>query len=147
MYKSSLGKAFRVYCSKGCKDHDSFLFGAQVYHETSSICKAAIQDGKISNDKGGEFLVIHVPHDKLFESQNANGVTSTAMQVETQVTAFALEKAPKIIDVECNTLANDEKLFQNFSGMIYVNCPAHCSKKPHTVFNQKDTYWFGSSVC
>jgi hypothetical protein len=52
-----------------------------------------------------------VAHDKLFEAENANGVSSTAMQVETDITAFALEKAPKIIDVECNTLANDEKLF------------------------------------
>jgi len=92
-------------------------------------------------------LVVKVAHDKLFEAENANGVSSTAMQVETDITAFALEKAPKIIDVECNTLANDEKLFGKFSGMTFVNCPAHCSKKPHTVFNNKDTYWFGSSIC
>jgi len=42
MYKASLGKAFRVFCGPGCKDSPAFIFGAQIYHEISSICKAAV---------------------------------------------------------------------------------------------------------
>lgn len=63
------------------------------------------------------------------------------------MTAFALEIAPKIFDIECTTLANDEKKFEKFSGMHYVNCPKNCSKSPNTVYNQKDNYWYGSSIC
>ena len=55
--KQESGFLVRVYCPKGCKDTNGFLFGTQIYYDESSICKAAIHDGKIEDEKGGEFII------------------------------------------------------------------------------------------
>lgn len=79
MNKAGFGKAFRVYCPKGCKDANAFLFGTQIYHEVSSICKAAIHDGKIENDKGGEFIIVNVDNPHVYFAENQHGISSTTI--------------------------------------------------------------------
>ena len=67
-----VGKSWRAYCPKMCAEAKKFIFGTQIYHPYSAICKAAIHDGKVVNDVGGEFIVklAEMPH--LFYGTNNN---------------------------------------------------------------------------
>lgn len=104
----------RAYCPKGCKETNGFLFGTQIYYEESSICKAAVHDGKIDDEKGGEFIIKIVDSPKVFFGENSRGVSSATLQIEKKTSAFTLEKAPFIIEAKCDTLASDEKKVGKF---------------------------------
>ena len=104
MTKNIKGKhrVFKFYCNKGCdKFHDVFLFGTQVYHQLSSICKAAIHNGSIEADKGGEFQLSFTNNPKTFYASNANGLDSTTIETTDDVLAFTIEAAPPVIEVNC----------------------------------------------
>ncbi len=123
------------------------MFGSQLYHPYSSICKAAIHDGKIT-DEGGEFILSLAPMPHLFHGTNNNQLQSDSLQVEkgqTDYDAFTMQHAPKIVDVDCETKGND-KMFGDQIGMKAFICPKDCSKIPHSVFGVKD-YFDASSVC
>lgn len=66
-----VGKSYRAYCPKECSKTEKFIFGTQLYHPYSSVCRAAIHDGKITDD-GGEFILFlaNLPH--LLHGTNQN---------------------------------------------------------------------------
>ena len=82
-----------------------------MYHELTSICLAAIHDGKIEAEKGGDFLLVLSENPMTFYSSNANGLESTTIEVNKKIIAFTLEPAPEVVDVECETDASDPKIW------------------------------------
>ena len=67
---------FRVFCPKFCKNEGGLLFGSSIYTESSPICLAAIHDGKLKDDQGGELRlklmkgVHHYPSTKAFDIES-----------------------------------------------------------------------------
>lgn len=87
-----------------------------------------------------------MPH--LFYGTNNNMVKSDSLQVEKGMTdflPFTLEDAPKVVDIECDTKA-DDKIFKDPVGMRSFTCPENCSKFPNKLFGTK-IYHTTSRVC
>lgn len=130
--KGFAGKSWRAFCPKLCMKTEKFIFGTQIYHPYSAICKAAIHDGKIKNDQGGEFIIALTPMPHLFFGTNNNQVKSDSLQVEKGMTdflPFTVQEAPKVEDIECDTKA-DDPIFKDPVGMRTYTCPENCSKIP-----------------
>ncbi|KAG8513146.1 Cysteine-rich secretory protein LCCL domain-containing 2 [Galemys pyrenaicus] len=70
---------FRMRCPAFCKDEPSYwapLFGTNIYADSSSICKAAVHAGVVSNESGGYVDVMPVDKKKMYPGSLRNGVQS-----------------------------------------------------------------------
>jgi len=56
-WKGEVGKTICVYCPKGCAASKQIIIGSQIFYKTSSVCKAAIHDGKIKDKEGGILIL------------------------------------------------------------------------------------------
>ncbi|XP_078684818.1 uncharacterized protein LOC144918154 [Branchiostoma floridae x Branchiostoma belcheri] len=52
------------------------VWGTGIYRDLSSICKAAVHDGKIADVRGGQVVVVRQPASTSFTGSLQNGVTS-----------------------------------------------------------------------
>jgi len=72
------GKKQRAFCPKDCDkklpDKEDVIYGTQFYSNLSMICKAAIHNGKINKDKGGEFTIVLGTKAKTFYGTTNNGI-------------------------------------------------------------------------
>ena len=75
-FLGEVGKSVCVYCLKGCWNTPFMVIGSQIFHKTSSICKAAIHDGKITDKDAGEFIVVLNNPIKRYQGSIANNVNS-----------------------------------------------------------------------
>uniref|UniRef100_UPI00358E69BF cysteine-rich secretory protein LCCL domain-containing 2-like n=1 Tax=Myxine glutinosa TaxID=7769 RepID=UPI00358E69BF len=67
----------RVYCQPGCRwDDAAQVFGNKVYEDSSSICRAALHAGVITNKKGGYVDIVPLREKKRYASTFQNEVKS-----------------------------------------------------------------------
>lgn len=69
-----------VYCPPGCQDKIQFpVYGNVMFHEKSSICRAALFAGYYKDELGGEFIAQLVPSPKKYADGNNNNIKSEAI--------------------------------------------------------------------
>uniref|UniRef100_A0A8C3UIH0 Cysteine rich secretory protein LCCL domain containing 2 n=1 Tax=Catharus ustulatus TaxID=91951 RepID=A0A8C3UIH0_CATUS len=82
-FKKPASHCPRIYCPAHCKDEPSYwapLFGTNVYADSSSICKAAVHAGVISDERGGLVDVMPVEKKKIYVGSLKNGVHSSLIK-------------------------------------------------------------------
>nr|XP_045015822.1 cysteine-rich secretory protein LCCL domain-containing 2 isoform X1 [Jaculus jaculus] len=83
----------RVHCPAYCRDEPSYwapVFGTNIYADTSSICKAAVHAGVISNEIGGYVDVMPVDKKKTYVGSLRNGVQSESLNTPRDGSAFRI---------------------------------------------------------
>ncbi|XP_013400311.1 limulus clotting factor C-like [Lingula anatina] len=77
--KSNFGtEACSVWCPPDCLAADGVdIWGTGIYTGDSSICRAAIHDGKMKGANGGAFVLGYLPGQDSYESSLQNGIPST----------------------------------------------------------------------
>ncbi|XP_035670035.1 uncharacterized protein LOC118411665 [Branchiostoma floridae] len=70
------GETITVRCPPGCADTPAEVKGTGVYTDDSSICRAAIHDGRITNEQGGDITVIKVAGLQSYQSSTQNGIST-----------------------------------------------------------------------
>ncbi|MFO0677076.1 MAG: LCCL domain-containing protein [Polyangiaceae bacterium] len=72
---------FAYECPPGGSANE--IWGSSIFSDDSSICTAAVHDGKITFANGGRIVVEMRPGERIYRSVTRNGVTSTAYTVPT----------------------------------------------------------------
>lgn len=49
-YPGTIGRTFRIRCPKNCPLDEMQVYGSEIYYWNSSICGAAIHNGKIQRE-------------------------------------------------------------------------------------------------
>jgi len=150
IYKGDLGAEFRIRCPKKCLDSELNVIGSQIYQWESYICQAAIHDGKITNEGGGEFIIRVGKYISDFISTNSHGITSSATTYNTVVRTFTLDVAPEVIQLKCTDTADSEKMkkvHERYKGNITIKCPGKCDQLAFNVFGNMKGFYGGSSIC
>ncbi|KAI8481845.1 dendrite reproteinration, partial [Branchiostoma belcheri] len=139
------GNITTVTCPDGCKQTGGSVWGNVIYTDDSSICRAAIHDGRIE-ETGGEVTVYKQPGRDAYPSSLRNGITTTAYG--SWPGSFAFTKSPVMPEeqpsedtVTCSTEARD-KQGQSFT----IVCPADCASTGGTVWGD-GIYTDDSSIC
>ncbi|KAI1235582.1 hypothetical protein IHE44_0002463 [Lamprotornis superbus] len=92
--KSKPSNAFMVSkVTTHCKDEPSYwapVFGTNVYADSSSICKAAVHAGVISDERGGFVDVMPVEKKKIYVGSLKNGVQSESLKNPSDGNAFRI---------------------------------------------------------
>uniref|UniRef100_A0A3Q2ZZM5 Cysteine rich secretory protein LCCL domain containing 1 n=2 Tax=Kryptolebias marmoratus TaxID=37003 RepID=A0A3Q2ZZM5_KRYMA len=73
----------RLYCPRNCLEenpHLSRVIGTRIYSDKSSICRAAVHAGVISNSVGGYIDVMPVDRRRHYIASYQNGVSSESLQ-------------------------------------------------------------------
>ncbi len=68
-------------CPAGGSAHD--VWGSNIFSDDSSICTAAVWDGKVSLASGGRIIVEMRPGERIYRSVTRNGITTKAYTVPT----------------------------------------------------------------
>ncbi|XP_078601177.1 discoidin, CUB and LCCL domain-containing protein 2-like [Branchiostoma floridae x Branchiostoma japonicum] len=131
---------FTVTCPADCSDqYSARVWGTGIYRSDSSICRAAIHDGRITDD-GGQVTVYKWPGLDSYQGSYKNGVrTSYKHQFPSWPVSFAFTRDT----VWCST---DSTVFDD--DPFTVTCPAGCSDQysPPDVCGT-GVYRSGSSIC
>ncbi|XP_019631532.1 PREDICTED: uncharacterized protein LOC109475363 [Branchiostoma belcheri] len=69
------GEAFTAVCPAGCATTGSSVWGTAIYTDDSSICRAAIHDGRIPAT-GGVVTVYKLPGQSSYQASTQNGITT-----------------------------------------------------------------------
>ncbi|XP_069498777.1 cysteine-rich secretory protein LCCL domain-containing 2-like [Ambystoma mexicanum] len=131
------GSKTEVLCPAECLTQGTTVWGTEIYTYDSSICRAAINAGKITN-AGGKVTVEKRPGQNSYQESTRNGVTTRsygAYPVSFILTSETIAIPPTspshtpIVPVQCNTQArqlNDSKTI--------VLCPEGCLLHGSTVW-------------
>jgi len=146
-FKGGPGKIFRANCPN-CSNDSSMVFGTGIFHPLSSICRAALHNGSVKPNKGGDIHVLLVGKQKMFNgsvgSDNSNSGTFGASD-----NSFAISTAAPVTQLTCTTTANEGR----FAGALVLskfvaNCPVNCAliSNPKPIYGN-DYYTDNSSIC
>eukprot|EP00744_Colponema_vietnamica_P002602 GILI01004051.1.p1 GENE.GILI01004051.1~~GILI01004051.1.p1 ORF type:complete len:616 (-),score=156.37 GILI01004051.1:344-2092(-) len=101
-YKGDSGTKFLVACPKGCSTAAGDVFGTDIYTDDSSICRAAIHFGAVS-DEGGEVEVIIEDGRKKYLGTNRNMIL--AKEREEYIRSFRFD--PNTAKSLCRSFRED----------------------------------------
>ncbi|CAK8681740.1 unnamed protein product [Clavelina lepadiformis] len=132
---------FPVLCPKGCASRTYGVWGNGVYTRDSSICRAAIHDGRIT-DEGGEVIVYQQPGQISYVGVDKHSIKSSSYGYYRGSFTFT----PKIPDspITCDTAIEDKRfeLLTDFQ----ITCPPGCLDSPGKVYGNA-IYSYHSSIC
>ncbi|KAM5191996.1 uncharacterized protein ACMZJ9_004880 [Mantella aurantiaca] len=142
----------RVQCPSDCSDTGKNVWGTGVYTEDSSICKAAIHDGVLSNE-GGLVTVKKTAGQASYSGSTRYGVTTknygpwsgsfvfpdASKPPASNPTKVPTQKPP--VQGTCSTTA---KVLQE--SITLVQCPSDCSDTGKNVWGT-GVYTENSSIC
>ncbi|XP_076810446.1 cysteine-rich secretory protein LCCL domain-containing 2-like [Clavelina lepadiformis] len=132
---------FPVQCPKGCASRTYGVWGNGVYTRDSSICRAAIHDGHIT-DEGGEVIVYKQPGQRSYVGVERNSIRSISFGYWRGAFSFT----PKIPDtpITCETPLENERfdLLTDFQ----ITCPRGCRDSSANVWGSS-IYTYHSSLC
>jgi hypothetical protein len=132
----------RVKCPD-CKNTTFAVFGSDIYHPMSSICKAAAHAGVLKT--AGEILVKIMGEKKVFHSSKANDIDS--IPIGGSNTSFSIDPAQEITSVTCSTTATMDKFGQApIYSRFVVRCPNQCSQVVTDIIGS-EVYTDTSSIC
>ncbi|XP_054856682.1 cysteine-rich secretory protein LCCL domain-containing 2 [Eublepharis macularius] len=83
----------RSYCPAYCKEEPSYwapVYGTNVYADNSSICKAAVHAGVLTDDAGGYVDVMPVDKKKYYNGSLKNGIQSESLKTPREGKAFRI---------------------------------------------------------
>eukprot|EP00759_Apiculatamorpha_spiralis_P004884 PhF_6_TR12944/c1_g1_i1/m.20425 len=121
-------------CPAGCATANANVYGTGQYRHHSSICRAAIHDGRITNAAGGTVTVYFVGPAPALVGSNANGVSSSPRGYSSKTFTFATYTPPPAscrdihfwvpegLKLEGN-LQSPQVLNNNFDNRIYSGAP------------------------
>jgi hypothetical protein len=141
----SIGTYFRLRCSKCVNQLSSVaLFGTEIFHPRSGICKAAAHLGLL-NSAQNEILLYILPGKKVYNgSSSKNDLKSYSFGSSTL--SFTIKVAPPLRNIDCLQTA-DSGLFANapvFSRFV-ARCPSGCSNQGEVYGSE--IYSDSSSIC
>lgn len=72
--RSAAGRKFRVRCAPGFSAEE--VWGTGTYSHRSHVCTAAVHDGRIARQDGGEVLIELHPGQAAYTGSTRRGITS-----------------------------------------------------------------------
>lgn len=141
----------RVLCPPGCSNGGE-VWGSDYYTSDSSICRAAIHAGVISDSDGGEVIVALGQGVNRYEGTTRNGVTTkrydrypnTMYFIQGIVTNPADKLKVPLQTAECEDPAM--QVCVQHRGPCRIRCPSGCASASRTVWGT--TFYTGdSSLC
>ncbi|XP_071985285.1 uncharacterized protein [Engystomops pustulosus] len=150
--KDIAGSSANVFCPAECLANGRSVWGTQVYTDDSSICRAAIHAGIISNS-GGEVTLLKTPGQASYSGSAKNGITTnnygawtgsfifvnSSSPVTPQPTKVVTQKPP--VTVTCTTTASE--ITESSENIL---CPAECLADGGSLWGT-DLYTDDSSIC
>ncbi|XP_077982670.1 cysteine-rich secretory protein LCCL domain-containing 2-like [Glandiceps talaboti] len=144
------GKSCSVLCPSGCASASRTVWGTTYYTGDSSLCKAAVHDGRITNAAGGVVHVAFRAGDSSYTGSTKNGITTTnygswpvTFWFTDGVTDDSLVPTPEPSTIDCNSVGYSVCP----SGTCRVKCPSGCLQATRTVWGTNNVFTDDSSVC
>ncbi|XP_077973525.1 uncharacterized protein LOC120338417 isoform X1 [Styela clava] len=131
---------FTVVCPSGCDSHVSRLWGSAIYTDDSYICAAAIHDGVIEANSGGQVNVWKSDGRSNYSGTSTNGITSKSYGSWSGSFQFT---EPKVVQdtVQCTTQANTYN-----KNHFTVICPGGCESNTFRLWGN-EIYTDDSYIC
>lgn len=79
--RGDIGSLFLIKCPKECVKISSPVIGTGLFRKDSSICRAAIHAGIITNKKGGLIGLVKLPGVETYIGTSKNGVITSNSQI------------------------------------------------------------------
>ncbi|KAI8520704.1 hypothetical protein Bbelb_004580, partial [Branchiostoma belcheri] len=142
------GDIYTVICPAGCAS-GATVWGTVIYTDDSSICRAAIHDGRITNS-GGEITVYKIQGQDSYLGSEQNGIQtvrysswggSFAFTRDPQMPQQDEPEEPDQATIDCHTEAR-----QLDGQNVSVTCPAGCLAGTSTIWGLV-VYTDDSSIC
>ncbi|CAK8684965.1 unnamed protein product [Clavelina lepadiformis] len=133
--------SFEVTCPSGCVESSGSLWGSIVYTDDSSICRAALHDGRL-NDSGGEITVYKQPGQSSYTGVERNSVTSSSYG--SWGSSFSFTQTIPDLSITCTTIASDARFTSQNS--FEVTCPSGCVESNGNIWGSA-VYTYDSSIC
>ncbi|XP_035682688.1 uncharacterized protein LOC118420092 [Branchiostoma floridae] len=106
-------------CPPGCASSSTAnVWGTGLYRDLSSICRAAVHDGKITDDRGGQVVVVRQPAGTTFTGSSQNGVTSQTYEGGDFSWSFSFETV-----IETPTMCPDPPNYED--ARLYSGSPPY----------------------
>ncbi|XP_077997735.1 uncharacterized protein LOC144450866 [Glandiceps talaboti] len=140
----------RVSCPAGCASASRNVWGTGYYTGDSSLCKAAVHSGAITNEAGGVVDVSFRDGDSSYTGSTRNGVTTTSYGAWSVTFWFGDSDVlptlePEIIEANCEHQSTDV-CDSSAATVCRVRCPAGCASASRNVWGTG--YYAGdSSLC
>ncbi|XP_069593839.1 mucin-2-like [Ranitomeya imitator] len=146
------GSSADVLCPGDCLANSKSVWGIDVYTDDSSICRAAIHAGIITND-GGQVSVQKTPGQDSYNGSTRNGITTKSYGAFSGSFIFVVSTSPATpeptkeitqrtpVMASCTTTAKDLP-----GSSADVLCPADCLTNGGSVWGT-DVYTNDSSIC
>ena len=137
---------FQVRCPSGCATFDdSYLVGTGPFMLDSSICRAAIFAGEIT-DSGGVVDVHYVPDPSGLDGGSRNGQEAESYTFSYLAFDFQEADPNQIRDLECDEALEDIFQMKSNHGIRKVRCPSGCMADQHDVYGT-GPFTRGSAIC
>ncbi|XP_076810441.1 uncharacterized protein LOC143453159 isoform X1 [Clavelina lepadiformis] len=132
---------FPVLCPKGCASHTYTIWGNGTYTHDSPICRAAIHDGRIT-DEGGAVMVYKQPGQMSYVGTERNSITSSSYGYWRGSFSFT----PNIPDtpITCETPALDKRFV--LLNTYEITCPSGCVSSSAEISGDV-IYAYDSAIC
>ncbi|XP_076810440.1 uncharacterized protein LOC143453158 [Clavelina lepadiformis] len=136
------GTSFTVRCIQGCAAKDYRVWGNGTYTHDSAICRAAIHDGRIT-DEGGVVTVYKQPGQESYVGVERNSIQSQAYGYWRSSISFSahIKETP----ITCATTAQDQRF--DFTRSFELICPAGCLQEDTRKVWGSVVYTHDSSIC
>ena len=141
------GKFFRCHCPNCSNSNTSGVFGTEIYHPKSSICKAAQHSGALQIGQQGEVIVTLIGAKPVFNgSEGIDKTMSGTLSAADK--AFTVKHANPLTKITCQESANKDKFAKGVTNTQFVVlCPENCSQNKGIVIYGTNTYTDTSSIC
>jgi hypothetical protein len=80
-FSGDIGSVFIIQCPSKCLNVNANVIGTGLYRTDSSICKAGIHSGVLSNKKGGLIVISKLHPINVFHGSNRNGIASSSSKI------------------------------------------------------------------
>ncbi|XP_076810416.1 uncharacterized protein LOC143453138 [Clavelina lepadiformis] len=141
-FGQSSAVSFEVNCPASCSNSVGNVWGDVIYTDDSSICRAAIHDGIITESTGGKVRFFFTDGQNSYRGVLRNSVQSSSYGSWQKSIKFT----PDAVDVTCQTRGYDQPFADLNYALFLVNCPSSCSHSVGNVWGDV-IYTDDSSIC
>ncbi|KAL4441234.1 hypothetical protein ABPG77_011471 [Micractinium sp. CCAP 211/92] len=132
-----------VACPPGCLTASGSIWGTGAYTSDSSICRAAIHAGVLTN-KGGTIPIFYERGRTLYLSSNKNGVQSNSYGSYSSSFKFTAPALPPT--ATCDTTANFGNVVSTTRRSLRLVCPGGCLAEGGSLYGT-GIYTADSHIC